>query len=115
MYVQTPNDTNYYAWQKVLRDLSLHNIEQTQKSMLYSKQKIFEYGNKNGRLLAWLARGQTTSTHIASIRDARGQLVSSLEDINNRFSEFLRKYTRLGPTLPHLNCRISWELFPFPH
>lgn len=52
---------------------------------------MFEFGDKNGRLLAWLARGQTSSTHIAGIRDGGGQLITSPEDINDRFSQFYQE------------------------
>lgn len=65
-------------------------------------QRIFEYGNKNGRLLAWLARGPVGSTYIARIRDAHGVLLSSPEDISSRFYTFFQEVntsrTRFTPS-----------------
>lgn len=69
-YVFSPVLDRYSVWQRVLR------AEQTKKALLYSQQTIFEYGDKNGCLLAWLAKSQTALTHIATIRDVRGRLTS---------------------------------------
>lgn len=87
-YVGSPNEVNYYAWQQVLRDLSLCRVEQTKKSMLHSAQRVFEHGDKNGRLLARLAKGQTSSTHIAGVRDERGHMITPPGGINTKFSQF---------------------------
>lgn len=87
-YVDSPTEVNYYAWQQVLRELSLCRIEQKKKSMLHSAQRVFEHGDKNGQLLVWLAKGQTSSTHIAGVRDEGGHMITSPEGINTEFSQF---------------------------
>lgn len=90
IYVDSPTELNYHSWQLVLREFSLYRVEQSKKSILHSAQRVFKYGDKNGRLLAWLARGQVSSTHIANIQDEGGQLITSPEGINARFSQFFR-------------------------
>lgn len=40
-YVGPPTEVKYYAWQQILRELSLCRIDQTKKSILYSAQKVF--------------------------------------------------------------------------
>lgn len=113
-YIQSPNDNNYYSWQNTLRELFLHIVEQTKKSMLFTKQKIFEYGNKNGRLLAWLTKNQTAFTHIASIRNANGQLLSCPEDINAESMKFFREvYTSRAQFTP-LELQEYLDAIPFP-
>lgn len=87
-FVASPSDAKYYEWQRVLRELSLLRIDQTKMTMLHSAQRVFEHGDKNGRLLAWLAMGQTPSTHIAEIRDEDGSVLTSPGKINAMFSRF---------------------------
>lgn len=71
-YVADPTPLNYGSWQYALWTVELHRIEMTKKSMLSTAQRVFEYRDKNGKLLAWLSRGQISTTHIGRIRDERG-------------------------------------------
>lgn len=48
-------------------NLSTSRVEQTNK--LYFTQKVFEYGDKNNRLLPWLAKGLIPTTPIGCIKD----------------------------------------------
>lgn len=70
-YVLDPNQTTYVAWQHTLWDLSLLRIDLTKKSLLDKAQRVFEYGDKNGRLLAWLAKGQFMTAHVGRLRGFR--------------------------------------------
>lgn len=70
------------TWQGALRDLSLIRVKLTKKSMLNSAQRVFEFGDKNVRLLAWLARGQHTVTHIGRLKDLEGSLLTAPADIS---------------------------------
>lgn len=63
-----PDWSNYGLWQYVLWEVNLLRIELTSKSMLNTAQRVFEFGNKNGRLLAWLAKRQFDATYISGIR-----------------------------------------------
>lgn len=59
--------------------------------MLDTAQRIFEHDNKNGRLLAWVAKGQFAMTHISEVKDVTGEILRSPpRDINNRFGSCYR-------------------------
>lgn len=80
----------YGAWQFALQRLSLLHVDMAQKSMLDTAQRIFKHGNKNGRMLVWLAKGQFATTHLSGVRDQDGGLLRSPVDINNRFCSYYR-------------------------
>lgn len=81
-YVSSPTPDRYRVWQRSLRQLSLLCVENTKKALFYSQQNVFEHGGKNGRLLAWLAKSQKRTTHIASVRDVDGHLLVASDLIN---------------------------------
>lgn len=64
-HVNNPSPSTYGARQCVLKQVSFLRVDMTQKSMLTTAQRIFEHGNRNGRLLAWLAKGQFATTRIS--------------------------------------------------
>lgn len=51
-FVQSPVQDMYIVWQDTLRDLSLLRIDLTKKPMLDSSQRVFEFRDKNDRMLA---------------------------------------------------------------
>lgn len=85
-----PDQTSYGAWQHTLREVYLLRAELTQKSLLYKAQGVFEHGNKNGKSLAWLAKGQFPAIHISGIRDADGELLRLPACINDRFFQYYK-------------------------
>lgn len=78
----------YKSWQRALRQLSLHRVENTRKAMFYTRQRIFEYGEKNGRMLAWLAKTQNPTMYFVSVRDMNGLPLVTPESINDCFMQF---------------------------
>lgn len=95
-YISSPTSERYRARQRTLSQLSLLCVENTKKALLYSQQRAFEYGDKNGCLLAWLAKRQSPTTHIVSVRDANGHPLLAPDLINNYFMQFfLEIFTRL--------------------
>lgn len=62
--MRSSDQAHFVPWQDVLLELFLFRVELTKKSMLDSTQRVFELGDKNGRFLAWLARGQHTDSHL---------------------------------------------------
>lgn len=69
VYVAHPDQVTYGEWQFALREVSLCRMERTQKSLLSMAQNIFEYCNRSGRLMAWLAKGQFAV--ISGVKDLR--------------------------------------------
>lgn len=100
-YVANPDPDHYQAWQQTLHDLSTTRLDQMNKAFLYSAQKVFEYGDKNGRLLAWLANGQIPSTPIGCIKHKEGHLLSSPDLINACFFNFLFRIFTLQRLISH--------------
>lgn len=50
----------------------------TQKKMLFQSKRMFKQGERNGKLLAWLAKEQTPISAIANIEDASGALLRNV-------------------------------------
>lgn len=51
---------------------------------------LYPFGNKLGRLLANLARGRRTVTHITALKDKRGNTCTDPKHINQILQEFYR-------------------------
>lgn len=62
--------------------------KKTQKKLLYQAQRIFEFGDKNSWLLAYLAHSQQAPTSIPRIYDAQMTLCTSQTEIANAFVTF---------------------------
>lgn len=79
---------------KLLGSSLFSGLKTTKKAMFYTRQRIFEYGDKNGRLLARLAKTQNPMTYIVSVRGVDGSPLVSPESINNRFLEFFKELSQ---------------------
>lgn len=86
-FVSNPDADHYQKWQQVLRSLSAARIAQTSKALLFLAQQVFEFGGKNGKLLAWLARGNVPFIPIDSIRDEQNCLLTTPSRINILFCQ----------------------------
>lgn len=82
-----PTPANYQLWKAAQRDYELTLVNKTQKRLLYQSQ-IFESGDRNGRLLAFLAKHISDPITIASIYDHNAVLYSSQEGIMDSFLHF---------------------------
>lgn len=112
LYVSTPN--NYVSWQHTLRELSLLRVDLTKKSMLACAQRVFEYGDKNDRLLAWLAKGQYATTHVGRLRNADGALLTTPGAISNRFLQFYQQLYSTRADYTATNLSEYLDLIPLP-
>lgn len=75
-----PSLTNKLAPAPIYINLLVQLLSQT--------QRIFEQGERTGRLLAWLARERASVSHIANIRG--GDLLSDPQQINARFTSYYK-------------------------
>lgn len=64
---------------------------EAEKSLLFCKQKMYEYGNKPSRYLANLVREKTQSRAIPTVKDHLGNRLHRNKDINTTFYENLYK------------------------
>lgn len=76
------------ALSAALREFHLLRVSAAKKQLFYKSQRIFEHGEKTGRMLAWLSRGQMVSTPVANIRDDTGRLLTDPDEINSRFASY---------------------------
>lgn len=113
-YIQNPDQNHYVLWQDSLRELSLLRVELTQKSMLDSAQRVFEFGDKNGKLLAWLARGRNSMTHIGRVKAIDGRLLTTPMDINARFLELYQNLYASRARFRGEELLQYLERIPFP-
>lgn len=60
-------------------------------SILFARQRLYEYGNKPGRLLARLARGRNEASMISSLKDGKGSTTYDSKQINNIMRQFYQK------------------------
>ena len=72
-------------------------------SVLFARQRLYEHGNKPGRLLARVARGRNATNLISSLKDSNGDKVHESKKINNIMRQF---YCKLYST----ECNTSDEL-----
>lgn len=72
----------------VYREVTLLRVAKANKQQLAQTQKIFEQGEKIGRLLAWISKEQSPVSTIASIRRSDGTSVTDPVNINLCFADF---------------------------
>lgn len=62
--------------------------EDAEKRIRYTKQILYEYGDKPGKCLAYLAKKRAESQAIAAIVDSKGNRIHDTGSINDCFKEF---------------------------
>lgn len=72
-YIMNPSLDTHRALREGVRQLDLVLVEKTEKKLLYQSQHIFEVGDKNSRLLAYLAHSQQAPPSIPCVYDAQMQ------------------------------------------
>lgn len=79
---------NYRTWQEYVRSYRLLIAEQSSKGQLHQSSQIFEFGDKNGHLLAFPTRPIYTPILILLICKSQGLLVEDLQKILSTFEHF---------------------------
>lgn len=90
IHVNNRQDESYRELQKLYKEIALLRATACRKLLLSQSQWIFEQGERTSRLLAWLAREGSTTSHIANIRDGHGALYSDPTQINSQFAQFYK-------------------------
>lgn len=83
----------YSSFQEALRDVSLLRISTTKIHLLHQSQRIFEQGERSGRLLAWLSREHSSPVSIAQIQSINGEILMDPTHVNARFSSYQELYS----------------------
>lgn len=87
-YVISKTQDTYRDLQVLYKEKAVICTTSSQKILLNQSQRVFEQGERTGRLLAWLAKERSTTTHIAHIRDDDGLLHSDPTQIYVQFMRF---------------------------
>lgn len=97
-YSLDPNPDQFDSLMVAQRELHLHLSEVTQLETFSGKQRFFEQGDKNGRLLAMLAQNDQPSTLVSELQTSEGEKVMVPSEILQTFSAFYK--TLYTSTLP---------------
>lgn len=82
------NETNHQALIAAQRNLELAQTTVTRKRLLYANQRVFDQGDKNGKVLAYLAKTTYASTLVPRIQINTDFYISEPEDIAREFAKF---------------------------
>lgn len=102
VYGADPTDTHFDSLNAAKRDLHLHLTEVTRLDLYRNKQRFFEQGDRNGRLLAMLAQHDKPLTVIPSVVSPSGESASSLPDLLEAFRQY---YSSLYTSVLHSDFR----------
>lgn len=97
-YSTSPTPETHSIWRHRARELELVLLEHTQKKLLYQNQRLFEFGDKNISLLAYLARPDYQLCNIPRIMNSEGVVVKQNKEIMEAFVTF---YSTLYATRAH--------------
>lgn len=99
IYAADPTDAHFDSLNAAKRELHLHLTEVTRLDLYRNKQRFFEQGDRNGRLLAMLAQHDRPLTVISSVVSPSGGSASSLPDILEAFRQYYSSlYTSVLPS-----------------
>lgn len=95
------------------REYELRLLDLTNKNILYVTQKL-EHGNKAGRLLAYLARPNYTTTSIPQIQTSLGHISDSPQETVETFLSFYTDLyaTKVQDSEPQLDEYLAQISFP---
>lgn len=91
-YVRDP--TRLLTLRERTREYQIVLTDRTTKLSLAQRRHIFEFGDKNGRLLAYLARPEYVSVYIKTVYDKQRVEVCDLADILQTFAQFYEEIYR---------------------
>lgn len=87
-FALTSNPITAQDMKVAYREVMLLRVAKANKRQLAQTQRIFEQGDKPGRLLAWISKEQSPVSTIARLRRDDGTMVTDPVNINVCFTEF---------------------------
>uniref|UniRef100_A0A803JA94 Endonuclease/exonuclease/phosphatase domain-containing protein n=1 Tax=Xenopus tropicalis TaxID=8364 RepID=A0A803JA94_XENTR len=75
-HILSPLDLSYNKLLQAKNTLEREETSLTKKAILYQSQRTFEKGDKNGKLLAFLAKAQSSPSAVARIQTSTGAWVT---------------------------------------
>lgn len=89
-HADSPSPATLAQLQFARRNISLHYHDVITCQLERSAARVFEKGDKNGKLLALLTAGDTSPTVVPCIMSPSGQILRDGEDIIREFVSFYR-------------------------
>lgn len=93
-YIRDRTSQAYASFQEALRDVSLIRTSLTKLHLLHQSQRIFEQGEKSGRLLAWLSREYSSPVSIPRIQSSDGEILTDSSQIIEQFAAYYQELYR---------------------
>ena len=75
-------------------------FERAERKIFYSKQRVYEYGERAGRLLAYLAHLDHRPPTVVSLRSADGVLLTDPDEVVGEFRSFFASLYSSGDAVP---------------
>lgn len=113
-YVRDLTSQAYASLQEALRDVSLLHTSITKLYLLHQSQRIFEQGERSGRLLAWLSREYSSPVSISRIRSPDGEVLTDPSQINKQFAAYYQELysSKVRFTEPELQAYLEGVNLP---
>ena len=89
-YVRSRDPCDYDALQSLTGEVVRIRTALTQKRLLAQSQRIFEQGERSGKLLAWLSQEQSGGMCVPCIRGPGGDLLYAPDEISDCFVSFYK-------------------------
>lgn len=90
-YSSDPTPAHFDLLIAAQRELNLHMAEVTRLDTHKGRQKVFEQGDKNGRLLALLAQNDQPLTLVSTLQTSDGGIATSPSEVLQTFNAFYDK------------------------
>ena len=98
-YVRDPTSERLLTLRERTREYRTVLMDRTTKLNLAQRRRIFEFGDKNSRLLAYLARSDYVPVYVQSVYDKQGVEVADTADVLKTFAQFYEElYRSCAPT-----------------
>uniref|UniRef100_A0A803JHH5 Reverse transcriptase domain-containing protein n=1 Tax=Xenopus tropicalis TaxID=8364 RepID=A0A803JHH5_XENTR len=87
-HINTQSEESQQLLSQAQRNVELAHTKLTRKRLLYTNQRIFDQGEKAGKLLAYLSKSRDSQTLIPRIRDPNGVLATTPSVILDIFAKY---------------------------
>ena len=97
-YATDPTPEAAAALKLQTRVVNQLQFEQARRKLFFAKQKLFEHGEKAGKLLAYMVHSEDRPPVVISLHGPEGQCITDPSAVSSEFKEFFAKlYTSLSP------------------
>lgn len=114
-YIADPSDELRVVWLRAQSAVKDSHVEAAQRQVFFWRQKVFEHGDKCGRMLAYLSRDMQTPPVITELMTPTGNLVQSPPDVLKCFVDYYRDLYSSHSTTTYLEAKSYLGTIPLPN